>query len=401
MKYLSLYKKSFMSDYDANKEYIKLFNSASTIKFDIVNNDYPFFVNINNEITKLIEEIHALNSKVIKITYANRRLPELVVGWNITHTLIEEIRMSNEIEGVASTRKEIKDILDGHVPTGYKRLYGLVSKYQQLLEDSNLMDILTCKDVRDLYDKTMYKDIEKENARNLPDGEIFRKEAVDVLSSGQVIHNGLNSESNIINTMEKVLQILNDKDISLLVRVAVFHYLFGYIHPFYDGNGRMSRLISTAYLKKELDTLSALQLSISCKSERKKYYEIFKVTNDIRNKGDLTYFVISFLEIIKNGLLHLLESTEEKINQYIYYEKHIQELNELDKNANIILMVLLQASLFIAESLSVSDIMKFCDLSSSTVRNKLATLESKGLVKYITEEHKRKYLLDLNALSQQ
>ena len=70
-----------------------------------------------------------------------------------------------------------------------------------------------------------------------------------------------------------------------------------FVHPFYDGNGRMARFISSAYLCKEMDIVSALQVSVSCKKRQSEYYESFKVTNDIRNKGDLTYFIISFLEI--------------------------------------------------------------------------------------------------------
>ncbi|MBE6115152.1 MAG: Fic family protein [Erysipelotrichaceae bacterium] len=371
MKYISLYKKYFMKEYNATQEYLDLFSSPSTIPFEITLEKYPFFVNINNEITQLIEEIHTLNAKIIKMTYGNRKLPALVVNWLVDHTLIEEIQMSNEIEGVVSTRAEIKELLECTSPKKYKRLYGLVSKYQQLLESD--IEVRTCKEVRELYDKTMLQDITKENKRNIPDGFIFRKEAVEVDSGGMMIHMGLNPEFNIIDTMDKALMILNDPNISLLVRVAIYHYLFGYIHPFYDGNGRMSRLISSAYLCKELDVITALQVSVSCKLHYKQYCDSFKIVNDIRNKGDLTYFVISFLEIFKKGLEHLIDSIQDKIDQYIYYEQCIHELQITDKHSLSLLTILLQCTLFTAQELTVEDLIKISKLSKATIKKKLSS----------------------------
>ncbi len=43
-----------------------------------------------------------------------------------------------------------------------------------------------------------------------------------------------------------------------LVSIAVFHYLFGYVHPFYDGNGRMARYLSSIFCsEKEVLFLAA------------------------------------------------------------------------------------------------------------------------------------------------
>lgn len=111
----------------------------------------------------------------------------------------------------------------------------------------------------------MIQDIQKEDPKDLPDGIIFRKNQVEVDSSGKTIHEGSMPEERIIEIMNQSIQILNDEKLPLLIRVAIFHYLFGYIHPFYEGNGRMSRFISSAYLCKTLDILCALQSSISCK----------------------------------------------------------------------------------------------------------------------------------------
>lgn len=398
MKYVSLYKKFFLSSDEGKSDYEALFNSPSTIKFNISNNKYPFFVTINNEITRLIEDIHTTNSQVIKMVYGNKNLPHIVIEWIINHILVEEIRMSNEIEGVSSTRKEIKDLISQDPPKHYKRLYGLVSKYLQLINDEESIIIREPTDIRELYDKTMLKDVEKENPKNVPDGVIFRKDSVEVDSGGKAIHTGLNPESLVIQTMTEALNILNNDQISLFVRVAVFHYFFGYIHPFYDGNGRMSRFIYSAYINRELDILCALQLSVSCKTNQKEYYNSFKITNDIRNKGDLTYFVISFLEIVKSGLIALKESIEEKIDQFFYYEKKIMSMDLQDNHSKALLDVLLQSTLFDTDDLVINDLVRISGLSKATVKKKLSLPQVQSLLIIDKSKKQYDYYLNLEAL---
>lgn len=397
MDYISLYKHFFTSKDNGKEVYESRFNSPSTIRFKITNKDYPFFVIINNEILRLSEQIYSLNSQIIKMVYADNRIPGIVVHWIIHHILIEEIRMTNEIEGVSSTRKEIKELLETTPPKHYKRLFGLVSKYSQLINNVSI-DINDPIDIRKLYDSSMLKDIEKENPENIPDGEVFRKEAVEVDSGGKAIHTGINPESHIIQTMAEALNILNDEKLSLLVRVAVFHYLFGFIHPFYDGNGRMSRFISSAYLKKELDNLCALQLSVSCKMNQKQYYNSFQITNDIRNKGDLTYFVISFLEIILSGLIALKESIEEKISHYFYYRKIIFGLKSINPKHNALLDVLLQCTLFDTDNLTVEQLVQITDHSKATIKKWLSNAEIQPFLVIDRSKRQYRYALNLEAI---
>lgn len=397
MEYVSLLKKYYMSNDNGTSAYMELINNVSTIKFNISNKSYPFFVCINKEILKLVSEIYLLNGQLIKTIYGNKRLPNLVSDWILHHTFIEEIMMSNEIEGVVSTRKEIKEIMEENNCNKYKRLYGLVKKYQQLFESVEGFSAYMAQDIRDLYDKTMYKDVQMENIHNLPDGKLFRKESVEVVSGGRSIHVGLNPEQSIIDSMNEALNILNDESLCLLIRVAIFHYLFGFIHPFYDGNGRMARFISSAYLCKELDIVSALQISVSCKKRQSEYYESFKVTNDIRNMGDLTYFVISFLEIYKHGLEEIKKATNDKIEQYFYLENVLNELC-LDKYSTAILNVLLQCTLFTVNSLTLDDLVHILGVSKSTIKNRLS---SESLSKFLKKDKQNKsyaYMLDLSKL---
>ena len=87
----------------------------------------------------------------------------------------------------------------------------------------------------------------------------------------------------------------------------------------------MGRFLVTGYLSEHLSILSSFQFSIACLHHSSKYYKAFKMTNDIRNKSDLTPFIIHFLEIYLSGLEELIKMTN-KTEQTL--RKHIHEINQ-------------------------------------------------------------------------
>ncbi len=286
MNYLSLYKASFKNNINYKELYNERFNMPNTIHFPIMINDNPSFLYLNEEVLSLIEDIQTLSDKVTR-----------------TNPLIEEIIATNAIEGIVVNKEEVIDLLNTNQPKEYKRLYGLVNKYRDiLLKDKEFVPITDSLKLREVYNDILIQDIEKSDQHNIPDGLIFRRDIVNIVSSTKTIHKGIYPESKIIEAVDSALKILNDNKLPCILRVAIFHYFLGYIHPFYDGNGRISRYISSYYLSQTLDPIVALRLSIACKNRQKDYYEAFKITNDTRNLGDITYFAIMFLDIFKDDL---------------------------------------------------------------------------------------------------
>ena len=195
--------------------------------------------------------------------------------------------------------------------------------------------------------------------------------------------------------MEKALFILHNKSIPPLIRISVFHYLFGYIHPFYDGNGRTNRFISSYLLSKELEPLISYHLAKTIKQNISKYYKSFDYTNDTDNRGDLTGFITNFLEIILASIEALIDSLEDKIERLHYFEQILLS-NFKDKTDYGILHLLLQNSLFGLEPLSAREMAEMLDKSYVTINNRLKKDSIKTLLR---SDIPHKYDLDLDIVT--
>jgi Fic family protein len=345
------------------QEYNDRFNSIASKRLNISIEENQCFYILTEEVVNKLYNVMVLNQKLDKLT---SEIPGIALQQYIKKCLIDEIVLTNEIEGVVSTRKDINEILE-NVEDKNKRLTGLVNKYLNLCSEENI-DIITCNDVRNIYNDLLWEEISEDDKLNLPDGVYFRKEGVDVLSSFKnVIHKGVMPEEKINLMMTQALNILNDRDIIPILRIAIFHYLFGYIHPFYDGNGRTSRFISSYLLSKELNTLTGFGLSYAIKENISQYYKGFKTVNEKKNKGDLTPFIISFLDILSKELESLNNSVIERINIINRYSKVIEVMEKKDKQKQNIIYVIFQETLFGEAGIDVSSLMKYAKASKYKV----------------------------------
>ena len=395
MSYQSL-AKLFYSDKDHYEEiYQERFDSkyATKINFEI-NGSQAFFV---------LEP--SLHYKIISIYKADKRIKKLrdeLPGVAISHftirSLIDEIVLTNDIEGVYSSRREINSILSElETKNRRKRFKGLVQKYL-MLQKNETLSFQTCQDIRNLYNELVYAEVEEDNPDNLPDGEIFRKDSASVTTATQKeIHQGVNPESKIIECMNQALQVLNSNEIDEPIKVALFHYLFGYIHPFYDGNGRTSRFISSYLLSKEFEPTIAYRLSYTIKENIKEYYKAFKTCNERHNRGDLTPFVIMFTDIIEESMKQLEEALQKRYQKLMYYQERIQYLPMgLNEKYIDFYDYLLQASLFSESGISVEELKGLMRVSRPTVFNRLKDLSEYNLIDKKSLGNSRYYNLNLD-----
>lgn len=399
MKYESLLKVSYKKDQDyASICQNRINNECATfLDFTILSND-AFYLT-NQEILLLITKIMSVDKELTKKTDT---LPEIALNQYTIQSLINEIKQTNDIENVYSTKKEIRETykrIEKGIDKG--RFKGLVSKYLMFKTKGNIK-LESCQDIRNLYNELVLDEVIEEDKDNAPDGLIFRKEIVNVhAASGKIIHKGLYPEDKIINAMTNALKVLNDSSINYLISAAIFHYMFAYIHPFYDGNGRTDRFISSYVISKNLNPLVAYKFSYVVKKHQKQYYNMFSDTNNPRNMGDVTPFIIQFLEFILEAEKELVEDVDKRLADLDFFMYKISQLN-LNEFETDIAYILLQNSLFDEEGLTKARICSIKKKSNNTITKTIHNIESKNssIIRCVPDGNRKLYDLDLNALAE-
>lgn len=374
MKYRSLKGIYYSNQEEYEKIYSQRINGDSTYNLGTDVKGKPAFVIITPNILDLITEVLMKNEKLNQLTI---ELPPVALNQYTLECLIEEIRLTNEIEGIHSTRREIEDVIN-NTPNKNTRLEGLVNKYALLTKET--IKLKTCQDVRDIYNNLVLEEVIADKPENQPDGKIFRIGNVYIQSEiTKPVHTGVKGEANIIEQMEKCLDMLNNSDYNEFIKIASFHYLFSYIHPFYDGNGRTNRFISSFLLGTKLNHLVSYRLAYIIKKNVDTYYKMFKETNLDMNRGDLTLFVERFLGFIIEAIDDLYDTLKDKQRELDYHNKKLMDLNMNSSMENIV-FILIQNELFATDRLDLEEIQNIVLLSSSTIRNILRQLIEKGLV---------------------
>ena len=102
-----------------------------------------------------------------------------------------------------------------------------------------------------------------------------------------------------------------------LIKSAVFHYEFEFIHPFADGNGRMGRMWHTLLLGKWKELFFWLPVEELIKSSQKEYYDALSTADRL---ADSAGFVELMLKIIQDCLTAVAvagRSTDQVTDQVI------------------------------------------------------------------------------------
>ena len=221
MKYEQLNKIFYKDNKNYKKFYKNRFESESSYHLNFKIGENQAFYVVTNEMLNLALEIQGTVQKIVAV---NNSVPPVAQHFFTVSCLIDEMDFTNQFEGVRSSRRELKEALDVSERKNKKehvRFLGLVDKYSKMNDE---LQLSTCEDVRALYDQLILPEIEKEEDK--PDGKIFRKESVSVMSATQKeAHRGLLPEDKIIEAMDAALKILQQDDIHILIRICIFHYL--------------------------------------------------------------------------------------------------------------------------------------------------------------------------------
>lgn len=392
MKFISLTKYFYQhTQEEYETEYIRRLEAPFTVHFNIPihqynrKSAYPAFLCYTGEILRLVEKFYKTYEQFL---YTVNTVPPVVLYQFTRLSIVEEVKSTNDIEGVRSTKKEIREIIEKK-GAHYHRLQSVVHQYLELLGEEEIK-FDTCQDIRNFYDDFTHQEITRENPQNRLDGSLFRKEPVQIeAATGKTIHQGLYPESRIIEALDQALRILHSEEYPLLIRLALFHYFFVYIHPFYDGNGRTDRFITSYFLSRQFHRLLAVRLSIYIKRNKSRYYHMLEEADSERNRGDMTPFVMGFLEILIGSTEDTIGVLSRKNEQMRKYESRIDAFQLKDKLLKEIYITLLQAALFYGEGISMADLMKVTGKNRGTIQKRIDEIPGNHLI--VTKVGKTNY----------
>lgn len=156
--------------------------------------------------------------------------------------------------------------------------------------------------------------------------------------TGEVIYTPPQDKQEILELLSNFIAHYNhnEQDLNPLINLAILHYQFESIHPFYDGNGRTGRILNILYLiLNGLIEIPILYLSSYIIQNKPEYYRLLNQTNKTGKWEEWILFMLKAVEstsiqtIERIGLIrNLLEDTLVKVQKESpkIYKKELVEL---------------------------------------------------------------------------
>lgn len=214
----------------------------------------------------------------------------------------DEIASTLSIESIDFSRDSVRKILRGYAPAdeSENRIYGLKLGLEYIAEAQNT---ISEDSIYELYKLAMLPYV-AEDDKLLP-GNKYRHD--DVFIVGQDLeHTGLPANK-LPEYMASLVSFINaESELDDLCKAAVIHFYIAYLHPWFDGNGRMARLLHMWYLRQQgWSAAMFIPFSSYIERSRKAYYNAFSLCeNNAKISGlmDINPFVQYFIQNVYNKL---------------------------------------------------------------------------------------------------
>ena len=236
---------------------------------------------LQNRIEKKLRELNMLRPLPFS---ASKKLKE--------QFQIEMTYNSNAIEGNSLTLKETFLVINEGIT----------------IKGKPLKDHLEAKDYKEALEY-LYDSVEKDKKQTISERFLRNlhqlvmqktdKEWAGKYRSSNVVILGADHKPpeavDVSNQMEKLIKWIrnNKKELHIIELAALIHHELVYIHPFFDGNGRVVRLAMNLLLMQK-----TYPLAVILKNDRKKYYQLLSKAD----KGNLTPFVNFIAQAVERSL---------------------------------------------------------------------------------------------------
>ena len=276
-------------------------------------------------------------------------------------TRIEGSKMTDDEVGVLIEKLSISKLeeRDEQEVVGYFEALDTITENHETISISesqlkNLHKILMLHVDKDLWHRGNYKQVSNAVEANLLDG------------TKQILFRTTDPG---IATQDAMLQLLewyhSDKETIPLVKVALFVYEFLSIHPFQDGNGRLSRLLgSLLLLKNGYSWIQYVSFEHEIESRKSEYYKVLMHTQRNRPGENVTEWLTFFISCLINIQEQLMVKLDENKTEQPISQREKRILFFIQNHAGC----------------GSGEISKKLDIALPTVKKSLADLVIKGMI---------------------
>jgi Fic family protein len=206
---------------------------------------------------------------------------------------IRTIHSSLAIEHNSLSLEQVTAIIDGRRilgnPVEIKEVKNAYTTYEMMLT----LDPYSVDDLLKAHE-TMMNELISENGR-------FRSGGVGVFNGKTLVH--MAPPANMVpGQIQDLLIWYKSSEIHPLIRSAIFHYEFEFIHPFADGNGRMGRMWHSLLLGRWNEIFYWLPVEELIRSRQEEYYNAL-------GKSDRDADSSAFVEFLLQVILDTLQNT--------------------------------------------------------------------------------------------
>ena len=280
------------------KAYINILQSfyhSDPKTLNIKNKDDKKFVIFESALNNLLNEYNSTSQRCLSLS-------DNLQKSYLKKFLASEINFSLNIENINSTRRIVKEILKQKNQENKKQQGKKLTsnEIKQLVENMDraftyIMSETTIshETLFALY-TIMTSNIDMKD-KNL-DGSFYRHDSVVIGGEKALDHSKINSR------MSDLIKFINSDELndSPIIKALCIHYIFEHIHPYFDFNGRMGRMLHLWVLKNISiqEFYKNTYLSESIFAYRDRFYAAFRKMNSAKKLNiDLTIWVAELLEI--------------------------------------------------------------------------------------------------------
>lgn len=321
--------------------------------------------------------LHELDMRLSSGLVPSSRLDEKRRLMLTVSSIMEESIASSQLEGASTTTKAAKKMLRENIAPKNKSERMIVNNYNAMkFIKEHSGDDLSPDLIREIHSIISHGTLDDDayEGRFRDDNSI----AVRDVFSGETYHDPPDF-SRIPDLVQRMCDFANDDSVFVhpIVKGIVLHFTLAYIHPFMDGNGRVSRSLFYWYMiRNGYASVEYLSISKVMKSHRGKYDSSYLLSETDDN--DITYFINFNLDVVSEATDAFLSYVRRKM------EENDRTLEDSRTSGlNIRQREILSDLMNSADPLDVYELAAKYLVKPYTIRRDMLRLDELGLIKQI------------------